>query len=240
MSTQVSTGTQLGIVGVDEVIGEVGNAKKPKRGSIDARRPSPKRVVTRTFLNIAALIVFVMSVFPVYYMVNLSFTQNSKIISRNPSLFPFDFTLSNYNSAWNREAAPGQTDFAHALPTTHGGALVGTLRSDATVFSFYANKTITTGEGGMLVTRDAELAKRAKVMRRAADDAGIASTSEQTTGIAPRRINDASQGGAERNRVSDVGAMPASPADESRLPRRSFRWTQGTWSGWRARWPRVR
>ena len=43
--------------------------------------------------------------------------------------------------------------------------LVGTLDSDATVFSFYANKTITTGEGGMLVTRDAALAKRARVMR---------------------------------------------------------------------------
>jgi dTDP-4-amino-4,6-dideoxygalactose transaminase len=56
-------------------------------------------------------------------------------------------------------------DAAHALPTTCGGQLVGTLGSDATVFSFYANKTITTGEGGMLVTRDAEIAKRAKVMR---------------------------------------------------------------------------
>ena len=56
-------------------------------------------------------------------------------------------------------------DAAHALPTTCGGALVGTLASDVTVFSFYANKTITTGEGGMVVTRDAELAKRIKVMR---------------------------------------------------------------------------
>jgi dTDP-4-amino-4,6-dideoxygalactose transaminase len=56
-------------------------------------------------------------------------------------------------------------DAAHALPTTVGGALVGTLGSDATVFSFYANKTITTGEGGMLVTRDKALAARAKVMR---------------------------------------------------------------------------
>jgi len=56
-------------------------------------------------------------------------------------------------------------DAAHALPTTCGGAMVGTLASDATVFSFYANKTITTGEGGMLVTRDVELARRAKVMR---------------------------------------------------------------------------
>jgi dTDP-4-amino-4,6-dideoxygalactose transaminase len=56
-------------------------------------------------------------------------------------------------------------DAAHALPTSCGGRLVGTLDSDATVFSFYANKTITTGEGGMLVTRDAALAARAKVMR---------------------------------------------------------------------------
>jgi dTDP-4-amino-4,6-dideoxygalactose transaminase len=56
-------------------------------------------------------------------------------------------------------------DAAHALPTTSAGRLVGTLASDATVFSFYANKTMTTGEGGMLVTRDPELAKRAKVMR---------------------------------------------------------------------------
>ena len=56
-------------------------------------------------------------------------------------------------------------DAAHALPTTSAGRRVGTLDSDATVFSFYANKTITTGEGGMLVTRDAALAKRAQVMR---------------------------------------------------------------------------
>ncbi|HNU10593.1 MAG TPA: DegT/DnrJ/EryC1/StrS aminotransferase family protein [Rubrivivax sp.] len=56
-------------------------------------------------------------------------------------------------------------DAAHALPSTHGGRLVGTFDSDATVFSFYANKTMTTGEGGMLVTRDARLAERARVMR---------------------------------------------------------------------------
>ncbi|MFL6681022.1 MAG: DegT/DnrJ/EryC1/StrS family aminotransferase [Burkholderiaceae bacterium] len=56
-------------------------------------------------------------------------------------------------------------DAAHALPTTSAGRLVGTLDSDVTVFSFYANKTMTTGEGGMIVTRHAELAKRMKVMR---------------------------------------------------------------------------
>lgn len=56
-------------------------------------------------------------------------------------------------------------DAAHALPTTCDGQIIGTLGSDVTVFSFYANKTITTGEGGMLVTRDPVLAKRARVMR---------------------------------------------------------------------------
>ena len=56
-------------------------------------------------------------------------------------------------------------DAAHALPTTWDGRLIGTLGSDVTVFSFYANKTITTGEGGMLVTRDPAIAARAKVMR---------------------------------------------------------------------------
>lgn len=56
-------------------------------------------------------------------------------------------------------------DAAHALPTKYKGKLIGTLDTDITVFSFYANKTMTTGEGGMVVTRNAELAKRCKVMR---------------------------------------------------------------------------
>ncbi|ACB32574.1 Glutamine--scyllo-inositol transaminase [Leptothrix cholodnii SP-6] len=56
-------------------------------------------------------------------------------------------------------------DAAHALPSTLGGRLIGTLGSDVTVFSFYANKTITTGEGGMIATRDPAIAARCKVMR---------------------------------------------------------------------------
>lgn len=56
-------------------------------------------------------------------------------------------------------------DAAHALPATRDGRLIGTLESDVTVFSFYANKTMTTGEGGMVVTRNAEAARRMRVMR---------------------------------------------------------------------------
>jgi len=56
-------------------------------------------------------------------------------------------------------------DAAHALPATSAGRLIGTLESDATVFSFYATKTLATGEGGMIVTRDPQLARRCRVMR---------------------------------------------------------------------------
>ncbi len=56
-------------------------------------------------------------------------------------------------------------DAAHALPTTCNGKLIGSLQSDIAVFSFYANKTMTTGEGGMLVTRDLSIANRVRIMR---------------------------------------------------------------------------
>jgi len=56
-------------------------------------------------------------------------------------------------------------DAAHALPATWRGSKIGTLASDATVYSFYATKTLATGEGGMVVTRAPAIAKRCRVMR---------------------------------------------------------------------------
>jgi dTDP-4-amino-4,6-dideoxygalactose transaminase len=55
-------------------------------------------------------------------------------------------------------------DAAHALPTRFRGRLIGTF-GDITCFSFYANKTITTGEGGMLCTNNDEIANRVRIMR---------------------------------------------------------------------------
>lgn len=55
-------------------------------------------------------------------------------------------------------------DAAHAFPTRYRGRMIGQF-GDVTCFSFYANKTITTGEGGMLVTDDEAIYERAKVMR---------------------------------------------------------------------------
>ncbi len=54
-------------------------------------------------------------------------------------------------------------DAAHALPARYGDRPIGGL-GDITCFSFYANKTITTGEGGMVTTNDAELADRVRLM----------------------------------------------------------------------------
>ncbi|MGE0448383.1 MAG: DegT/DnrJ/EryC1/StrS family aminotransferase [Vicinamibacterales bacterium] len=54
-------------------------------------------------------------------------------------------------------------DAAHALPTTWRGALVGAI-SPLTCFSFYATKTITTGEGGMVTTDDDARAARIRLM----------------------------------------------------------------------------
>ena len=54
-------------------------------------------------------------------------------------------------------------DAAHALPTEYQGRKVGTI-GDITCFSFYATKTVTTGEGGMITTANDAWAERMRVM----------------------------------------------------------------------------
>jgi perosamine synthetase len=54
-------------------------------------------------------------------------------------------------------------DAAHAFPASTGGRSVGSFGCPS-AFSFYATKTITTGEGGMLTTDDAAIADRARLM----------------------------------------------------------------------------
>lgn len=54
-------------------------------------------------------------------------------------------------------------DAAHAIGALYHGRPIGSI-SDAAAFSFYANKTITTGEGGALATDDEELSNRVRVL----------------------------------------------------------------------------
>ncbi|MDR2392873.1 MAG: DegT/DnrJ/EryC1/StrS aminotransferase family protein [Treponema sp.] len=56
-------------------------------------------------------------------------------------------------------------DAAHAFPSQlSNGTWAGTI-GDLGVFSFYATKTLTTAEGGMVVSRDQEIARRIRLMR---------------------------------------------------------------------------
>ncbi len=54
-------------------------------------------------------------------------------------------------------------DAAHSFPATYKGRMIGS-ESAFTCFSFYATKTITTGEGGMLCTNDEAWAERCRIM----------------------------------------------------------------------------
>ncbi len=63
-----------------------------------------------------------------------------------------------------QHGVPVMEDAAHALAARYRGRLVGAL-GDLTVFSFYATKNLTTGEGGMITTADATLAERLRSRR---------------------------------------------------------------------------
>ena len=55
-------------------------------------------------------------------------------------------------------------DAAHALPASYCGKPIGSI-SELTAFSFYATKTLSTGEGGMVTTSNEDYARRLQVMR---------------------------------------------------------------------------
>lgn len=66
-------------------------------------------------------------------------------------------------SIGRRHNLPVIEDAAHAFPSTYKGQIIGSI-SDFTCFSFYATKTITTGEGGMICTNNDAWAERCRIM----------------------------------------------------------------------------
>ena len=57
-------------------------------------------------------------------------------------------------------------DAAHAIPSSYKGVKIGNLeKSDITCFSFYATKTLSTGEGGMATTNNPKYAKHMRINR---------------------------------------------------------------------------
>jgi perosamine synthetase len=89
------------------------------------------------------------------------------ITSRTRAIMPVHFSgcpcdMDAILSLAKRHRLKVIEDAAHALPARYNGKNVGAI-GDITCFSFYATKTLTTGEGGMATTEDPELAERMRI-----------------------------------------------------------------------------
>ncbi|WP_235038216.1 carbohydrate ABC transporter permease [Microbacterium sp. 18062] len=91
-----------------------------------AVRIRPRRVL----LNVAALVVIACSIFPVYWMVNTSLLPASAIKTSTPHLWPDEFTLRNYVTAFS------EGGFVSALGVSIAATLITLVV--ALVFAFLA------------------------------------------------------------------------------------------------------
>lgn len=71
-----------------------------------------RKRINKAFLAVFAVVVFVASVFPVYWMINTAFTPNGLTRQATPSFFPVNFTLDNFETVLFDEQ---QTPFVPAL-----------------------------------------------------------------------------------------------------------------------------
>ena len=70
------------------------------RGASTTRQPTTRNRWTRAGYNAVAVVVFLASAFPVYWMLSSSFLPTSKVRATTPTFFPgADFTLGNYQTA---------------------------------------------------------------------------------------------------------------------------------------------
>ena len=92
-----------------------------------------------------------------------------KITSRTKALMPIDqlglpCDIDVINALARDHGLKVLDDAACAFASRNQGRPVGSL-AEVTVFSLHARKVITTGEGGMIVTNDGELAERLRMLR---------------------------------------------------------------------------
>ncbi len=92
-----------------------------------------------------------------------------KITSRTRAIMPVHYAghpcdMDSIEAIAEKKGLIIFEDAAHALETKYKGRKVGNL-GHTTSFSFYANKNITTGEGGMITVNDDALAEKIRVFR---------------------------------------------------------------------------
>ncbi|MBX3395771.1 MAG: DegT/DnrJ/EryC1/StrS family aminotransferase [Phycisphaerae bacterium] len=116
-------------------------------------------------------------------------------------------------------------DSCEALGARYKGKMLGSF-GDAGVFGFYPNKQITTGEGGMIVTNDDEIARLCQSMRNQGRDAGMGWLAHERLGHNYRLSDIACAiGAAQMRRIDEILAKRARVAawyrerlaDESRI-----------------------
>ncbi|SDY42721.1 carbohydrate ABC transporter permease [Herbiconiux ginsengi] len=102
------------------------------------RRVSPRKRTTGILLGVASVVVFLFSVFPVYWMVNTSLQPNNEIRGSVPNFVPQHLTTANYETVI---FDPGRAPFLPAL----GNSLMVTLSTVviALVFAFLASLAVT-------------------------------------------------------------------------------------------------
>jgi len=131
-------------------------------------------VPTTTFTATAEVVVYfkatpvLVDVDPVTLCIDAE-EARKKVTSRTRAILPVHFAGQPCDMDKIKDLAASHDlhiieDAAHSLPASFQGTPVGAI-SKLTAFSFYATKTLTTGEGGMVTTDDDELADRMKRMR---------------------------------------------------------------------------
>ena len=101
---------------------------------------------------------------------NISINEIEKAItSRTKAIIPVHYggqpcDMDEIQALANKYNLRVLEDAAHSLPAYYKGKKIGTI-SEVTCFSFYATKTLSTGEGGMICTNNPEIAERAAIMR---------------------------------------------------------------------------
>jgi N,N'-diacetylchitobiose transport system permease protein len=127
VSTTVAPGQPIG--------GLVAGAGRPASAP---RTGGGRRRVTTVLLSALSVVLFVIFVFPVYWMVSTSFQPNNEIRGSDVNFWPENFTLRNYETVL---FDPGRTPF---LPAA-GNSLVITILTVviALIFAFLASIAVT-------------------------------------------------------------------------------------------------
>jgi N,N'-diacetylchitobiose transport system permease protein len=73
------------------------------RAPVPRRRRSRRRTWRRVGVNLVGLLVFVVLVFPVYWMVATAFKQGNDVLSYRPQFLPTDPTLASFRDAISRD-----------------------------------------------------------------------------------------------------------------------------------------